>query len=55
MDAHVRSNPLGLETGMAWNRNGIQSTLQSESAAANWPNNKAASLWLSEQEELHNI
>lgn len=27
-------------------------TLQSESADANWPSNKAASLWLSEQQEL---
>jgi len=27
-------------------------TLQSESVAANCPSNKAASLWLSEQQEL---
>jgi len=29
-------------------------TLQSESVAANCPSNKAASLWLSEQQELLN-
>jgi hypothetical protein len=30
----------------------LQCTLQSESVAANCPSNKAASLWLSEQQEL---
>jgi hypothetical protein len=30
------------------------STLQSESAEANCPSNKAASLWLSVQQELQN-